>query len=212
MKIINFLVLPAIFLCITGCGGGGGKYFAPSVTLNSYGITKISFTDYTLGIEHRVTIQRQRMVDSSDDRDVEGHRYYYFRNIMFQGNRYVFAIPLAKWISILTPDDNIVIKLKTPRYTTDAVAVELTHPRLKPFLAVLINQQATSHSSTLYILDDTFTPIYTEHLLGAYWISKITSPEGDVLLVSCEGKWRPDGEWKTIGGNWRYNIFEKIKE
>lgn len=212
-KLKLFLLLPALFL-ITNCGGGGGKYFAPSISLNSFGITKEAFTDPFLGEEHRVAVYKygdRDASDTSDDRDIEGDRYYHSRNIMFQNKKYTVAIPLAKWVSIVAQDDTIVKKLKTPRYTTDAVSVELTHPKMKSFLAILINQQATSHSSTLYILDSTFTPIYKEHLLGAKWISKIPSPDGDILLISCEDRWRPDGYWEFIGGNWQYNIFDKIK-
>ncbi len=211
-KLKNILLLPAFFFIIS-CGGGGGKYFEPSVSLNTYGITKDAFSNPDIGKEHRIEVYKYGDIDpsdTSDDREIGGEKYSYSRNISFNNNNYTVGIPVAKWVSIITQDDTIIKKLKTPRYTIDAVSVELTRPGYKPFLAILINQQATSRSSTLYILDSAFNPIYKEHLLGAKWISKIPSPDGDLLLVSCGDKWRPDGEWIFIGGNWQYNIFEYL--
>ena len=213
MKICRLAIPLLLSFLHAGCGGGGGRYFTPSVTLNPYGISKLAFSDSQLGIQHRETIAHMSNRDkNSDERRIGWHKYYYFRNVMFQGKTYAIAIPIDRWISIVDSEDKIVARLKTPRYTRDAVAIELTHPRLEPLLAILIDQQSTSHSSTLYVLDASFAPIYKEHLLGAHWISKTGSPGGDLLLVSCEEAWRPAGKWATIGGNWQYDLFEKIRE
>lgn len=192
---------------LAGCGGGGGKYFPPSIALNYKGITKTPFVDAKGENLEKILVEGFNKVDTSDDFFIKGERYYRSRNIKFNNYELRIAIPLANWVSIITSEGEIVAKLETPRYTRDAVAIELTDQEQEPFLAVLIEQQATSHSSTLYILDTSFRPIYKEHLLGAIWISKVKSPCGDQLLVHTEDKWRPEDQWVTIGGKWRYKIY-----
>jgi hypothetical protein len=203
-QILLFLLLA---FCLSGCGGGGGGYFPPSIVLNSKGITKISFNEHEIGNVDINRIDSFRRIDHTNYFSVEGDKYYISKEIVFNKERLRIAIPMGYWVSVINSEDQKVTKLETPRYANDAVAVELTHSGFEPYLAILIQQQATSHSSTLYILDSFFHPIYKEHLLGGIWISKIKSSDGDKLLISTEDKWRPKGRWLTIGGNWQYDIF-----
>lgn len=189
-----------------GCGGGGGEYYPPSIALNEYGIEKSAFDKEIVSEEQRIYFADHEP-NSANNRFIEGDKYYYFDNFEFQGKEYSIGIPLANWVSIIDEEGRIVAKLDTPRYTRSAVAVELQDPDMGTFLAILIDQQSTSHSSTLYILNSSFKPIYKEHLLGAKWIAKEDTPRGDVLLVSSEEKWCPDGETVRIEGDWRYDIF-----
>lgn len=208
MKIKNLwrVIFLVITLILAGCGGGGGKYYPPSISLNSKGILKTPFVEERNG-DFKIIFIEDVKVDVSDDFFVNGERYYSSKYIKFNNKEFRIAIPLANWISITTSESEIVTKLATPRYATDAVAVELKGKKEESFLAILIEQQATSHSSTLYVLDTSFRPIYKEHLLGANWISKIKSQCGDQLLVGTEDKWRPEDQWITIGGRWRYKLF-----
>lgn len=190
---------------LVGCGGGG-KYYPPAITLNSKGIFKTTFVEYEGEKLDRIFVENVK-VNTSDDFFVNGEKYTRSKIIKFDKVELKIAIPFGNWVSIITSEGEIVTKLETPRYVTDAVAVELTDQGQGPFLAVLIRQQATSHSSTLYILDTFFRPIYKEHLLGAIWISKEKTSCGDQLLVCTEDKWRPEDQWITVGGKWRYSLF-----
>lgn len=211
MRVMMKPVLPLLMiLFLGGCGGGGGKYYPPSISLNPYGINKRSFNVADVIDNDRISIAEFRE-DPAKDLVIEGRTYYYFREIYYDGSRYTLAIPIDNYISIVNTDGKIVTKLKTPRYTRDAIAVELKHLQRGSLLAILIGQQTTSHSSTLYVLDSDFRPIYKEHLLGARWISKKHDPNGDLLFVSTEDSWQPNNETVTISGNWQYNIFETIK-
>lgn len=210
-QLMGIIIALALAIVVVGCGGGGGKYYPPCVALNSTGIGKTPCTDTPGDLTHQQVISEQRENGSLGARIIEGEKYYYFRDIAFAGDKVTLAVPIDKWISIVDSNGTVVTKLSTPRYTRDAVAVELTHPQRKPILAVLIDQQSPSHSSTLYLLDSSFTPIYKEHLLGAHWIAKQLNPAGDRLLISTEAKWIPKDKWITIGGNWQYNVFCESK-
>lgn len=209
---MSLLLLLAVSTLISGCspGGGGGSYYAPRVALNPMKIERHAFVHSPLTLTNRHEVPAKVDVDYSDDRYIGGAKYRRFREVAFDGKSYTLAMPLDNSIAVIDSSDRKVVTLRTPRYARYALAVELTHPRSEPFLAVLIEQQATSHSSTLYILDSRLKPVYKEHLLGAIWIAKAPSSDGDILFVSTEDKWLKDGRWATLGGNWRYNVFEAL--
>lgn len=200
-----FFYLVCFFL--VGCGGGGGKYYPPAITLNSNGIIKSAFVDDNKSEKLVKIFVEDVKVNTSDDFFENGEKYTRSKILTINNSVLKIAIPFGNWVSLITSEGEIVTKLGTPRYVTDAVAVELTDQGQGPFLAVLIRQQATSHSSTLYILDTFFRPIYKEHLLGAIWISKAKSSCGDQLFVCTEDKWKPGDQWINVGGKWRYSIF-----
>lgn len=206
-------VLILVAALFGGCypGGGGGRYYTPEIALNPWQIERLSFDAPPGNLVDREDVPSQSSVDDSDDRIIGGDKYYDFRRESFQGENYTLAVPIANWIAVLDPAGEVIAKLKTPRYTRYAVGIELTRSESESVFAILIDQQASSHSSTLYILDSNFTPIYKEHLLGAKWIGKMPSADGDVLYISTEEKWLQDDEWEVIGGNWRYNVFEAIQ-
>lgn len=209
---INVLlfITTAIFwvVLLTGCTRGGGAYYPPQIAIPSKDITKVPFFEGDFDEGNRLNIANsKRQVNFDDDFSITGDTYYYTRTFFFNQDKNVLAIPLKHWISILNKDLNVIKKLKTPRPARDAIAIQLNHPEQSSYLAVLIDQRGTSHSSTLYILDSTYNIVYKEHLLGAHWISKVNEKNGDDLLVSVESSWRPHGIPQTIGGNWRYSIF-----
>ena len=102
----------------------------------------------------------------------------------------------------------MVLKLELPRYSRSAAAIELAGKNGTKYLALYVDQQATSHSSTLFIISDDWKVIYKEHLLGAKWISKEATTYGDNLLVSAETQWLQNDKCVTIGGPWKYIIFK----
>lgn len=205
-NLINFFLL--IFL-INGCGGGGGEYYPPSIAINKLGIKKEKFenTDYN---ENKILhLGGEREEIANDDKIIGGEKYYYFSTVSFKGETLTLAVPLDNWISIVDSKGSIVKKLTTPRYTREVVAIELKHERHSSFLAIFVDQQSTSHSSSLFVLDSSFNIVYKEHLLGANWLSKITTKNGDILMLSSEDKWKPDEHLITIGGSWKYDFFVK---
>jgi hypothetical protein len=205
-NIIKLAILSFILASISGCGGGGwGKYYPPGIVTNANNTTKMILDDLSLGEENRKYITQGRMDENTFS--IEGYKYYYKKHTVFNNIDLTIGIPINKWISITDQDGKLIKKLKTPRYTRDAVAIELKHDKSAPLLAILVDQQSTSHSSTLFVLNSNFDVIYIEHLLGAIWISKSKYNGGDILLVSTEKGYSIDGEWKSFGGNWKYDFF-----
>lgn len=200
------VVIPLLLLNCGG-GGGGGKCYPPSIAINTFNIQKSPIVNDHVKITNRQEIKRSRPMDLSDDLVIEGDKYYNFKHVYYKNMLFNIAIPIDYWIAILDADKNIVRKLKTPRYTRDAVAVELNHPKQRPLLAILIDQQSTSRSSTLYVLNSDFIPIYKEHLLQANWISKIESNQGDKLIISTGKSCIVDENIIIVNGDWIYSFF-----
>lgn len=200
------IVFLLLFSFISSCGGGGGKFYLPSITYNPNNIEKVPLYNSELGIQNRQMFTETES-NVSDDFYIGRIRFFKSKEISFNQQNLKIAIPLQKWISILNQKGDSILRLNTPRYAGNAVAIELNHPNKKPLLAILISQQPTSHSSTLYVLDSSFVTIYKEHHLGAYWVSKKTTLIGDKLLLSTEKSWNtPEGDL-LIGGNWQYSFF-----
>ncbi|NWF37226.1 hypothetical protein [Mariprofundus sp. KV] len=201
-----FIFLVSSLLANTSCGGGGGEYYPPEIAINKIGVFKEEVTsqnlDFKIDLESNLNLE-------SNDKIISGYTYYSFRNFNFNNIKYKIGIPINNWVSIIDANENIIKKLETPRYTRNAAAVELVGENAKKYLAVYIDQQSTSHSSTLYILSETWDVLYKEHLLGAKWMSKETSEHGDSLIVYAEKKWRPEEKWICVGGPWKYHLFNK---
>lgn len=194
-----------VILMNLSCGGGGGEYVPPKVIIDKIGIIKKE-------IFSPIDVVSKVILESSLDRRPNekyfpGGRYYYFNEFNFKNKKYLLAVPLDKFVSIFDSRENEVKRLSTPRYTVNAAAIELLGKKHNRFLAVYIAQQETSHSSTLYILNDYFKIVYEEHLLGALWMAKEPSEIGDNLIISSETRWIPNDEWISVGGPWRYIIF-----
>lgn len=188
-----------------GCGGGGGKYYPPQVAINKIGVVKQEINE--VGPTDRLFLNSQEQLEKGNERYIQLAKYYYFRKFDFIHKQYTLAIPINNWVSIIDSSNRIVIKLDTLRYTRNAAAIELVGKNGQKLLAIYIDQQATSHSSTLYILSEKWDILYKEHLLGAEWMAKESSPNGDNLIIAAEKKWIPKDKWITVGGPWRYIIF-----
>jgi hypothetical protein len=200
-------------ICVSlliGCsmGGGGGVYYPPQVAINEISVTKKEIQESIINEKTKIYVKDQEQLIKTEA-NIKGDKYYYFREFNFTGKQYRVGISLFPWFSIIDSDNNVVLKLELPRYSTSAAALELVGKNGTQYLVVYVNQQATSHSSTLFIISDGWRVLYKEHLLGAKWISKSTSKYGDVLIVSAEKQWAPKDECISVGGPWRYIIFKK---
>jgi hypothetical protein len=193
---------------IVRCGGGGGEYYPPKVVINSIGVTKEEISITQIDIESKIILEVDLERKPENEKHIAGVKYYYFSHFDFKGHKYLLAIPLDDFVSIIDSEKKVVKKLPTPRYATNAAAIELS-TKNDAFLAIYIAQQATSHSSTFYILNEEFEIVYEEHLLGALWMAKESSKNGDNLVISAEPKWIPKDRWISVGGPWRYILFGK---
>jgi len=73
--------------------------------------------------------------------------------------------------AILDLKNNVVVHVKTPRYTTGAVVLPIKSKDNKSHLVVLIKHQTTSRSSSLFIFDENFGMVYKEYLGEVPWIA-----------------------------------------
>lgn len=134
--------------------------------------------------------------------------YYYFSLVTFKENEYIIGSPGDKGLAIFNFKGELITYLKTPRYTTYGVGLELKGENEKSFLAIFAAQQATSHSATLFILNNDWEVVYKEYLLGGEWMAIVEGASGDDLILSPEKRCCADGKFKYVGGHWKYSLFE----
>lgn len=206
-KKISFPLIICMLITVA-CGGGGGEYFPPMISVDEIGIIKEEIKDSVIKDQDKLVLSISLNSEPQKDKYIGGTKYYHFADFQYNKKKYVLGIPYDTYISILDSKGKVIKKLDTPRYSTNAKAIELVGKQNGKYLAIYISQQTTSHSSTLFILNDKFDVMYKEHLLGALWMAKEQGKNGDNLLVSAETKWIPKDEWISVGGPWRYIIFK----
>ena len=203
-----FLITVALYLFIVSCGGGGGEYYPPEIAIDKIGVVKEEIRPDDIADITKHDLENLPNLTKDKEEDISGNTGYCFRHFSFKNENYKIGIGASSWVSIIDTDGKYIKVLETPRYTNNARAVELIGKNGQRVLAIYIEQQATSHSSTLYLLSEEWDILYKEHLLGAKWIAKEKTDLGDNLIISAETKWRPNKEWITVGGPWRYKIFK----
>lgn len=219
MNIRIFITALLVGAALSGCylGGGGGKYYPQGV---SVGTIEVSKTDLK-GTRRNVSAQRVLGGDidrynilrfESDPPDDEFRagllKYYYSRMFVFDDENYKLAVPITNRVSIFDSKNTLVAKLRVPRYSTDAHAFEVAADG-RSMLVVYVDQQATSHSSTLFILNDKFDIVYKEHLLSGHWIAAPVDRNLSGFVVAADKSWLVDDVWVDVGGPWRYSLGER---
>lgn len=173
-------------------------YATHNIDLNGTGKNSLVFLD-----ESGQTIQVIRL----DTGKYFRKDYYYFSLVTFKENEYIIGSPIDKGLGIFDLSGELIAYLDTPRYTTYGVGLELKGENEKPLLAIFAEQQATSNSSTLFILNDNWEVVYKEYLPGGEWIAKVKGDSGDDLILSTEkGRCSSDGS-EPMEGYWRYSFF-----
>lgn len=99
-----------------------------------------------------------------------------------------------------------VKRFSLPRYPTRHIAQEIENPKGDKFLMLWVDQQATSHSSTLFIIDSNWQIKYKEYLLGALWLAFPKERPIKSFILAPDTHWRPNDEWLRIGGPWKYSL------
>ena len=208
-KTTQLLILALFSLLLSGCGGGGGIYYPMQTAVNTIGIeknplTKSAVKDYTLvySFEKESDDEWWRRVERGDK--VLNRSCGYFITVNFLGKEYyVYNSRGIDSLRIISAFDRriTVAKFSPPRYIMGIAAFQ---QRLgdKDYLVVYVEQQATSHSSTLLIFDDKFQIVYQDHLLGAIEIGHTV----DKIIVKSENFWYPEGEKVTVNGDWIYHL------
>nr|WDE41605.1 hypothetical protein [uncultured bacterium] len=186
-----FIVLLCSFLL--NCGGGGGKYFPPQIAINKIGLQKEEIKSSNKAFEHKILLEL--------DLNSEFPEYFDFA---FKDKTYRLRFNNKNFVSIVDSNNKFIKKIEIPRYPINAGALELIDQNNKSYLAVYVDQQPTSHSSTLFILNDNMEVLYKEHLLGALWMARQNTGKGHNLILSAETKWIPKNKWISVGGPWRY--------
>jgi hypothetical protein len=208
---------------LSGCamGGGWGKYYPPGIKTNLIEVSKVDLTGKlvegrssksVLGSDsdkYRIFTFPIYPNDPPDDEFRAGLKKYYFsREFVFDSKSYKIAIPITHQVSIFDSNGTLVTKLKLPRYSRDAYAFELISNKRR-MLIVWVEQQGTSHSSTLFILDENFSVVYKEHLLSARWIAAPRDIQDSNFILGAERKWLVHDEWVVVGGPWHYFVGGK---
>jgi hypothetical protein len=210
-----FLLL--LLICVGGCGswgGGGGIYFPPKVAKNTINLQKIELTK--TGI---VSYEKQFFPILYSQRHLRnrvreaGKKIFddegYFQEVKFNGaDYYLYNSHYRKIYVIRKSDMKKILYLSAPRYFSVFSSFPIMMNN-QNYLVIYVEQQATSHSSTLFLLDSKFKIVYQEHLLGAIAIGYTHSEKyGNCIVLKSEDFWFPDGIKKpkrvSINGNWLY--------
>lgn len=215
-----FLVF--LFLVCEGCGswgGGGGKYYPPQVSINTMNLIKKNFlksgvasceNEFVFTSDYDEFVKRQK-VASEESMKIFGRDFSNICKFKFLKNKYILALSSSAKVIIFTERGNKIKELTLPRYPIECFAFS-TILKNSDYLIIYINQQATSHSSTLIVFDEYFNIQYQEHLLGAKSISCCNSKKyGNFFVVKSEGFWFPNGHKVEnpevkINGDWLYYL------
>ena len=123
----------------------------------------------------------------------------------FSNKRYII-LHGSYSLKIYSIDGLFIKEIDLPRYPRVHFAKEIQDKEGKLFLVLWCEQQATSHSSTLFMLSPNWSIEYKEYLLGAEWISFPKDNSTGTFIINPEHSWRPDGKWIDIGGPWKYTL------
>ena len=157
-------------------GGGNGEYYPLGVAVN-----KLELKRTDLDSSGDLERPREILGDKNDDFEImefmsnptpdeftfANETYFTSRKFSFGSKQFKIAVPIENWVSIFDLDNKHIKSIGIPRYSSDAIAFEMLSGDAK-LLVVYVQQQATSRSSTLFILDEAFKIVYEEHLLEGY--------------------------------------------
>lgn len=202
-------ILIALVGCVS-CGGGGGRAYPPTVAINKIGLIKIPLKD---NIQYETSAFPDTYEDWQAMRRIAKEQY----GEIYAGKRcdYIMPFPFGDKKYVLTFHDKycyiynnekLVTKLSLPRYGMQArvLAVVL---RGKEFLVVYINQQATSRSSTLFVLDNNFDIQYEEHFLRALSLGHGSSEEyGNFIVIESGYEPGTREDLRKLNSKWLYHL------
>lgn len=219
-----FMTLIPIVLFTSCCGRWSGVgYYPPEISINKLGLIKVplqkseklpykgfQFPDY---YHNPYECFLKEMEDSEKLYTKYFHSYSNFAYIgTFKKQQYIFEID-SYFINIYKLKENKVDRkireIIIWRYGLLLRVFQINFKN-KPYLVLYIDQQATSHSSTFFILDENFETVYEEHLLGAIEIGYGYSKKyKNYIILKSENFWFPNGldnPKVKINGNWLYYL------
>jgi len=215
VSVFLFLLIP-----LSGCGGGGGRYYPLETPINTIDLHKVELSKtnintYTqsffpvsyddMKLRHKQVEKGEKIFGTSGyflEVNYLGQNYYLHSNNFFMGVDIIRSSDMKK-VGHLTVPRNVI------SFASFAITIEN-----EVFLVVYVEQRATSHSSTLFIVDSHFKIVYQEHLLGAEEIGYTHSDQyGNCIILKSENFWFPNGTDKPkvlLNGDWLYYIPKKI--
>ncbi len=215
---VNGIIVLCILLLLSGCGGGGGRYYPPKIAVNTIGLQKIELAETEI-TNYDSAFSPINISTSTVDRVAwraqhdKGRELFGDSNPVFEvaycGEAY-YLHASGYGIEIVRKNDMKEIQyLRVPRYVFAVTGFQL-NLNGEEYLAVYIEQQSTSHSSTFFIVNKNFEIVYQEHLLGAEEIGYTFSEKyGNCIILKSENFWYPNGLEKPIvrlNGDWVYCI------
>ena len=214
------LIIIALHYFLISCGswgGGGGVYYPPKIAINTIKLQKIPLPQ-TVEV-HKMPFPSYEELSTAHDKarklslDTIGKELWICQQQHFQGQDLILARDKSNTINIYDANSKVIKSLHTPRYAREIRACRIFLAS-QEYLVIFIDQQSTSHSSTIFVLDQNFEIQYQEHLLGAEALAYGHSKEyGNFFVIYSENFWYPQGydEDKAnngvsqINGNWLYH-------
>ena len=225
MHLTNRIILLTIIISCVGCGGGGGRYYRLETPINNIGVKQVKLCDtsnneyekqfFPVAYEER---EKSSAVIEKSREVFDGYEVY-FREVKF--NNIDYYVKESRSFSIITfepsiqiikkSDMSVVGGVRTPRSVSEFATFPMKFNH-QEYLVIYVEQRATSHSSTLFILDSNFNVVYQNHLLGAEEIGfGNTNEYGNYFVIKSEDFWFPNGHdvpnpRVNINGDWLYYL------
>ena len=198
-----------LMLLLLSSAAFGGSYYPPRTKVNTVGIRKVPLAECL--VENCTAVysfeketdhewwKRHRRSERIFNRTYVG----YLIETRFLGeNWYVYEDDRDLKITSALDRSRTTAKFSPPRYIMGIAAFQ-QRLKGKDYLVVYVQQQASSHSSTLLIFDENFRIVYQDHLLGALEIGHTA----DKIVVKSENFWYPErGIRADVNGDWVYFI------
>jgi hypothetical protein len=201
-------------LILVGCGGGGGRYYPMATPINNIDLEKVPLGENEYTAVYFPVSYDELMHKRYDSILKQAEQLWgkssYFVEAQFAGRKYY--IEANGNVNMRDEAFNIIKTLRLPRYTYVCASFSIRLVDVD-YLVIYVDQQPTSHSSTLLLLNHDLEIVYQDHLLGAIGLGYGNSPEfGNYIALKSEDFWYPygdDGKERVrvdLNGDWLYYL------
>ena len=206
--LMKYLSIPVLSLFLGFCGGGGGRFYEPRIAVNHIELQKIELPermDYEL---FEFPTYRERRDLQTINKERYGEKYAGLRHggeiFEFKFKQKVYTLISKQKKIYLYHNEKRVKKIRIPRYMRWS-AIKTVKLGGKELLVVYADQQSTSNTSTLLVLDENFDIQYQEHFMGALAFGAGSSEEyGEFFVIKCGYEKDKKISLQNKNENWLY--------
>ncbi len=201
LSLLYFLLICFISGNLVSCGGGGGSKINKSIIVNTIGLKKKYIEQSSNIVREKYDLLHQNGNEKCVFyKTIENKKFVNPYPFVWDEQKYFLSCWLGGnlWsggVGIFDSKGRLMTFLETPRYCTGAIAMPITIKGQNDSLAVFILQQATSRSSTLFLLNSGWDIIYKEYLGKGKCLGKSLTKNKGFLLIEEAPDRKNEIEW-----------------